>query len=69
MSHLRLLIGTLVAVGFLAAQCSGKLCGEPCIKAYVAEKTPGLLKQILSSIERYPVEAQEAGEIRALDPS
>ena len=69
MSHLRLLIGTLVAVGFLAAQCSGKPCGKPCIKVYVAEKTPELLKQIPSSIEGYPVEVQEAGEIRALNPS
>ncbi len=46
------------------------LCeGKPCIKVFVAKKTPELLSQIPSSLEGYTVAVQETGEIRALDSS
>ena len=46
------------------------LCeGKPCIKVFVAKKTPQLLRQIPSSLEGYTVAVQETGEIRALDSS
>jgi len=50
-------------VGTAQSRCAGK----PCIKVYVVERTPELLKQIPASLGGYPVEVQEAGEIRALD--
>jgi hypothetical protein len=43
------------------------LCGDrPCIKVYVARKTPELTARIPSSIEGYPVEVEETGEFKAL---
>jgi len=52
-------------VGTGLGECSGK----PCIKVFVAKKTPDLVKQIPSSLEGHPVEVQETGEFRALDPA
>lgn len=46
------------------------LCdGEPCIKVFVAKKTPELLRQIPSSLEGYLVAVEETGEFQALDSS
>jgi hypothetical protein len=33
------------------------------------KKSPDLLKQIPSTLEGHPVEVQETGEFRALDPA
>ena len=52
-------------VGTGLGECSGK----PCIKVFVVKKTPDLLKQIPSTLEGHPVEVQETGEFRALDPA
>ena len=52
-------------VGTGLGECSGK----PCIKVFVAKKTPNLLKQIPSTIDGYTVAVQETGEFRALDPA
>ena len=60
---------TLMALPGVVGTAQGSCSGKPCIKVYVAEKTPELLKQIPSSLEGYPVEVQETGEIRALDSS
>lgn len=51
-------------VGTAQSECAGK----PCIKVLVAKKTPELLKRIPSSLEGYPLEIQETGEIKARDP-
>lgn len=52
-------------VGTGLGECSGK----PCIKVFVVKKTSDLLKQIPSTLEGHPVEVQETGEFRALDPA
>ena len=51
-------------VGTAQSRCAGK----PCIKVYVAERTPELLIQIPSVIEGYSVEVEETGEFQALTP-
>ena len=58
------LMGLPGVVGTGLGECSGK----PCIKVFVAKKTPDLLKQIPSTLEGHLVEVQETGEFRALDP-
>ncbi|MFH1559848.1 MAG: hypothetical protein ABID84_00315 [Chloroflexota bacterium] len=45
----------------------GEWEGEPCIKVYVVEKTPDLLRQIPATLDGYKLKVQETGEIRALD--
>ncbi len=43
-------------------------CGvKPCIKVYVAKKTPELLRKIPPDIEGFPVAVEKTGEIRARD--
>jgi len=43
------------------------LCeGKPCIKVFVIEKTPDLDQKIPQTLEGYPVEVVETGEIKAL---
>ncbi len=43
------------------------LCdGAPCIKVYVARKTPELLGQIPATIAGHPVAVEETGEFKAL---
>ncbi len=44
------------------------LCdGAPCIKIYVARKTPGLLAQIPATIAGHPVVIEETGPFKALE--
>ncbi len=43
------------------------LCeGAPCIKIYVAKKTPELLGQLPAAIAGHPVAVEETGEFKAL---
>ncbi len=43
------------------------LCeGAPCIKIYVAKKTPELLGQLPATIAGHPVSVEETGEFKAL---
>ncbi len=43
------------------------LCdGRPCIKIYVARKTPGLLGQFPATIAGHPVVIEETGAFKAL---
>ena len=45
------------------------LCDEePCIRVFVVESSAELLSRIPPDIEGYPVEVQETGEFRKLDP-
>jgi hypothetical protein len=50
-------------VGVAQGECAGK----PCIKVFVAKRTPEVLDNIPSALEGYPVNVQETGEIKALD--
>ncbi len=50
-------------VGTGQGECAGVLC----IKVLVIEKTPELVRQIGTTLEGYPVEFIESGEIRALE--
>lgn len=59
----------LMAMPGVVGTAQGECEGKPCIKIYVVEKTAELIQQIPSVLEGYPVEIQETGEIRALDPS
>ncbi len=60
---------SLMALPGVVGTAIGECTGKPCIKVFVAKKTPELLKQIPSEIEGYTVEVQETGEFRALDPN
>lgn len=43
------------------------LCeGRPCLKVFLAKKTPELLRQIPAVLEGYPVTAEETKAFRAL---
>ena len=45
----------------------GRCEGAPCIKIYVAKKTPGLLGQIPATIAGHPVVIEETGPFKALE--
>ncbi len=45
----------------------GECGGVPCIKVLVIEKSSELVRQIGTTIEGYPVEFIESGEIKALE--
>ncbi len=47
----------------------GECGGVPCIKVLIVEKSPELVRQIGTTLEGYPVEFIESGEIKALDPN
>ena len=57
---------SLMALPGVVGTAEGKCDGKPCIKVYVKEKSPEIVKQIPAEIEGYPVTIQETGEIRAL---
>jgi len=50
---------TAVAVGELAP-------GEPCVRIYVDEVTDDLRAQLPTTLEGWPVDVEESGEIRPL---
>jgi hypothetical protein len=45
----------------------GRCEGRPCVKVFVAKKTPELLRQIPRVVDGYPVAVEETDEFRALD--
>ena len=51
-------------VGVAQADCGG----QPCIKILVRTATPELRAALPSSLDGYPVELMETGEISALSP-
>ena len=57
----------LMAIPGVVGTAQGQCAGQPCIKVFVAKKTPDLLKQIPPELDGYPVAVEETGEIRALD--
>ena len=58
----------LMALPGVVGTAQGLCSGQPCIRVFVVEKTDDLLKQIPPEIEGYPVDIQETGEFRKLDP-
>ncbi len=50
-------------VGTGIGECEGK----PCIRIFVAKKTPELLQKIPSKLEGFVVDVEKTGEIRARD--
>ncbi len=57
----------LMAIPGVVGTARGLCEGTPCIKVFVAKKTPELLRQIPAAIEGYPVAVEESGEFRAFD--
>jgi hypothetical protein len=62
-NHTARLMAIPGVLGTAEARCEDK----PCIKVYVAKKTPEIEKQIPPAIEGYPVVIQETGSIRPLN--
>jgi hypothetical protein len=58
---------SLMALPGVVGTAEGRCDGKPCIKVYVKEKTPDLLKQIPTELEGYPLTIEETGEIRPLN--
>ena len=58
----------LMAIPGVVGTAQGLCSGEPCIRVFVVEKTKDLLKQIPPEIEGYPVDIEETGEFRKLEP-
>jgi len=56
----------LMAVPGVVGVAEGKPRGRPCIKVFVVERNPELLRQIPDTIEGYPLQVEESGELRAL---
>ena len=59
----RLSARTLKGDGTAQGPCEG----APCIKIYVARKTPGLLARIPTTIGGHPAVVEETGEFKALE--
>jgi len=57
---------TLLSIPGVVGAGEGLCKGVPCIKVFVIKKTPELEKKILDTLEGYPVEIEETGEIKAL---
>ena len=45
----------------------GESQGKPCVKVFVVERNPDLLRRIPSTIAGYPVQVEKSGSFRALD--
>ena len=58
---------SLMVLPGVVGAAEGRCEGEPCIKVYIKEKSPEILKRIPTEIDGYSVTIQETGEIRPLD--
>ena len=56
----------LMSLAGVVGTAVGESQRKPCIKVYVAKKTPDLLKRIPSTLQGFPVAIEETGAIRAL---
>ncbi len=59
---------SLMAMSGVVGTAQGLCDGEPCIRVFVIKKSDELMGQIPPQIEGYPVDVQETGEFRKLDP-
>ena len=57
----------LMAVPGVVGVGEGKSRGRPCITVFVVARTPDLLRQIPDTIEGYPVQIEESGELHKLN--
>lgn len=57
----------LMSVNGVVGTAIGECEGKPCIKVFVAKKSPELVKKIPPTLEGFPVAIEETGEIRRLD--
>ena len=57
----------LMKIEGVVGTAQGLCDGAPCIKIYVARKTPGLLARIPATIAGYPVVIEETGTFKALE--
>ncbi len=57
----------LMKIEGVVGTAQGVCDGAPCIKVYVARKTPGLLAQIPATIAGHPVAVEETGAFKALE--
>ena len=58
----------LMAIPGVVGTAQGLCDEEPSIRVFVVESSAELLSRIPPDIEGYPVEVQETGEFRKLDP-
>jgi hypothetical protein len=58
----------LMAMPGVVGVAQGLCDGRPCIKVFVARKTPDVLERIPTSVEGYPVAVEETGELRPQTP-
>ncbi len=56
----------LMAIAGVVGTGEGLCNNKPCIKIFVIKKTPELQKKIPRTLEGYPVEFEETGDVRAL---
>ena len=59
---------SLMTMSGVMGTAQGLCDGEPCIRLFVIKKSDELMGQIPPMIEGYPVDVQETGEFRKLDP-
>ena len=59
---------SLMAMSGVVGTAQGLCDGEPCIRVFVINKSDELMTQIPPEIEGYPVDVQETGAFRKLDP-
>ena len=65
---LRIHTDRLLAMPGVVGVGEGRCDSQPCIKVFVARKTPDLLKAIPPSLDGYPVAVEETGELRPFTP-
>jgi len=58
---------SLMALLGVVGTAQGKYRGKPCIKVFIAKKSPELLGQIPPLLSGYRVIVEETGEFLALD--
>jgi len=58
---------TLTSIPGVVGTALGEVSNKPCIKVFVARRTPELVDQVPSSLEGYPVAVEETGEFLARD--
>jgi hypothetical protein len=52
----------LLLIPGVVGTAQGLCDGKPCIKVFVAKKTPELLKQVPAAADGYPITVEETGE-------
>jgi hypothetical protein len=57
----------LMSIPGVVGTAQGLCEGKPCIKVFVAKKTPELLRHISAAADGYPVAVEETGELRSLE--